>query len=456
MAFRLVWRGLGLALVGMALWAPTAAFADEPANDDLANAQPVVAGVPITSDTREAFREDDEPGPPHSAGASGNTVWYVWTAPSDVRRHVELRFTASNYPGSLPCVDVFAGGPPPQQYGVTFLSIGDIGSCAFGQFFDAYPGINYYFQVGSVNSGSGTSTMSFTTTRFAADIQLTQTATTTAQVGQTIIVKSTVSNQGPDPATVDLSLARPLMQLQDITNATCDDPQCSTATVDELGPGQSVVVTSTWLAFQTGPHVGVDVAASIQWIDDPTPAEALSSTAVTLPKADLQLLVGDGGFSFVSTKHTTPAGHMWWWWAGGSPHTVTDESGLGLFDLSLAADHFDGFRFFVAGSYPVVDQSTDERMTVVVPISIAPKTGSAATVFSVSWASRAAPSGLTYEIDLARPGGKVFVPWAATSVRGATFIPDAGPGKYRFRARLIRSTDDTVSTGWVTKTLTVT
>ena len=127
-----------------------------------------------------------------------------------------------------------------------------------------------------------------------------------------------------------------------------------------------------------------------------------------------------------------------------------------MFDLSLDADHFDGFVFFAAGRYPVVDETTDERMTVVVPISIAPKTGNPATVFSVSWASRAAPSGLTYEIDLARPGGKVYVPWAATSARGATFIPDAGPGKYRFRARLIRSTDDTISTGWVTKTLTVT
>ena len=111
-----------------------------------------------------------------------------------------------------------------------------------------------------------------------------------------------------------------MMQLQDITNATCDDPQCSTASVGELAPGQSVVVTSTWLAFQTGPHVGVDVTASIQLIDDATPAEAVSSTAVTLPKGDLQLLVGDGGFSFVSAKHTTPVGHMWWWWAGGSAH----------------------------------------------------------------------------------------------------------------------------------------
>ncbi len=373
----------------------------------------------------------------------------------DVRTHVELLFTASDYPGSRPCVDVFAGGPPPQQYGITFLSIGDIGSCANGQVFDSFPGVTYYFQVGSVNDHSGTSTMSFTTTRFAADIRLTQTATTTAQVGQTIVVKSTVSNQGPDPASVDLSLGRSLMQLQEITNATCDDPLCSSASVGELGPGQSVVVTSTWLAFQTGPQVGVDVTASIQLIDDATPAEAVSSTSVTLPKGDLQLLVGDGGFSFVSAKQTTPAGHMWWWWSGGSPHTITDESGLGLFDLSLAADHFDGVRFFAAGSYPVVDQSTAERMTVVVPISIAPKTGSPTTVFSISWASRAAPSGLTYEVDLARPGGKVFVPWTSTSLRGATFTPDAGPGKYRFRARLIRSTDDTISTGWVTKTLTV-
>ena len=100
------------------------------------------------------------------------------------------------------------------------------------------------------------------------------------------------------------------------------------------------------------------------------------------------------------------------------------------------------------------DQSTDERMTAVVPISIGPKTGNLATVFSVSWASRAAPSGLTYEVDMARPPG-VFVPWYSGSVRGATFIPDAGVGKSRFRARLISSADDTVGSGWVTKAITV-
>jgi hypothetical protein len=429
-------RAIGFAVVAAALWMPSSAFADIPANDDAEAAQPVTVGSTFASDTRLASRESGEPGP-----VSGDTVWYAWTAPTDVQEHVTLTFTASDYPApDLPCVWVFLGPPPPlPPHSFAILASVVQPPCFSGQSFDSLPGGTYYFQVGSVAGSDGTASIALDATRFTSDIQ----------------IKSTVSNAGPDPASVDLSLGRGELQLDSISGATCDDPLCSTASVGEIGAGQSVVVTTRWLAFQTGPSVGVDMVATPAFVDDASPAEAVSSTSVTLPKGDVQLTVGDGGFSFVTARQSTPAGHMWWWWSGASPHTVSDESGLGLFSLFFAPQQFGGFRFFAAGSYPVVDQSTDERMTAVVPISIGPKTGSLGTVFSVSWASRTAPIGLTYEVDLARPHG-VFVPWYSGSVRGATFVPDAGVGKYRFRARLVSSGDDTVGSGWVTKAITVT
>ena len=86
-------------------------------------------------------------------------------------------------------------------------------------------------------------------------------------------------------------------------------------------------------------------------------------------------------------------------------------------------------------------------------MAVAPLTGDSTTHFVVTWAANNPPDGYIYDIDVKRPGS-AWVDWQTTAAKSATFMADAGPGKYTFRARL-RKLSSAAASGWVTRTITV-
>jgi streptogramin lyase len=126
-----------------------------------------------------------------------------------------------------------------------------------------------------------------------------------------------------------------------------------------------------------------------------------------------------------------------WTFLGPGTHTVSDTSGMGLFASGPQSFvSYYALRFAAAGTYAYTDTATAARARVTVPLQVAPASGSTTTTFTLTWAAAAPPAGFVLDVQLARPGAN-YLTWqnGATS-RTATFVPDAGAGTYRFRARL--------------------
>jgi hypothetical protein len=119
-------------------------------------------------------------------------------------------------------------------------------------------------------------------------------------------------------------------------------------------------------------------------------------------------------------------------------HSVSDASGLGLFDSGVRAPGSSfTHSFFAAATYPLVDDATGNRGQARVPVWVNPQAGPASGSFSVVWASETAPAGFIYDVRIERPGSGEFVPWrSGTTAAGAAFRPDAGAGMYTFISRL--------------------
>jgi hypothetical protein len=113
---------------------------------------------------------------------------------------------------------------------------------------------------------------------------------------------------------------------------------------------------------------------------------------------------------------------------------------MGLFASgNKAAGTSYSFSFVGAGTYNYrcTLHPTVHSGNVKVPLLISPATGTRTTSFTVTWASAVAPTGYVYHIQVKRPGTTTFVNWKNNqTVRSGTFVADAGPGTYTFRARL--------------------
>jgi uncharacterized repeat protein (TIGR01451 family) len=148
--------------------------------------------------------------------------------------------------------------------------------------------------------------------------------------------------------------------------------------------------------------------------------------------------VGDAGFD-PATLQITPGGTVVWAFdrAAQEEHSVTDATGIGLFDSGLQhPGALYSYLFDAAATYPVVDVATGATSLVEVPVFVAPKQATSAGQFNVAWALHHAPSGLVYDVQVLRPGGE-WEDWlVGTGTRKSTFLPDAGGGLYSFRARV--------------------
>jgi hypothetical protein len=128
-----------------------------------------------------------------------------------------------------------------------------------------------------------------------------------------------------------------------------------------------------------------------------------------------------------------------WTFTGPSDHTVTDATGLGLFDSGPKGPGATFLAAFLwAGNYPYLcTLHVGMTGTVKVPLLVAPPTGGLGTQFTVTWASASPPSGLFYDVQIKRPGSSKFTNWKTKQVGlSAVFVPDSGTGVYSFKARV--------------------
>jgi len=134
-----------------------------------------------------------------------------------------------------------------------------------------------------------------------------------------------------------------------------------------------------------------------------------------------------------------PGDTLRWRNYGPSDHTVTDTSGLNLFDSGPIAPGADWWMtFHAAGRYSYTctfDPGLGVRDVHVLPDSV-PVKGTVSQTFNIIWADITAQTGYVYDVQIDRPG-QGWVDWkiGVTSPQGS-FTPDAGAGTYQFRGRL--------------------
>lgn len=229
----------------------------------------------------------------------------------------------------------------------------------------------------------------------------------------------------------------------------------------------------TAVGFYGDPTLGQDVPLTEHWngkawsvvqTANPQPNNAagyiLNGVAVTDTTAfSVGQNVGGGNFierSFpclvsvsdtgtVPLKATVPQGSFVGWAFPRSNlanHTVTDHSGLGLFnsgDQGAGGGFF--YQFTAAGSYPLIDMDTGTTSIVNVPPVASPTSGGPNTVFTLRWATTTATAPLAYDIQIKAPGASSFSDWrvgvsSSTSTFGSNDAAWVGPGTYAFRARV--------------------
>jgi hypothetical protein len=158
------------------------------------------------------------------------------------------------------------------------------------------------------------------------------------------------------------------------------------------------------------------------------------------------VIVGDTGIS-PSEQIQMPGVTTCWRvsWNAKNQHSVTDRSGLGLFDSGLhKAGYVFRYTFEGAGTYTATDVATGDTGTVAVPGTVSPAFGLPDTTFIVTVATVQPPAGYVYEGQILRPGGD-WAEWG-TGI-SASFVPDGGLGTYAFRARMVRKSTGAAS-GW--------
>jgi hypothetical protein len=137
-------------------------------------------------------------------------------------------------------------------------------------------------------------------------------------------------------------------------------------------------------------------------------------------------------------------GSVVWDWDGALHHTATDTTGMGLFDITGApGDPSASFAYIAAGSYSyycILHPWMGGRVSV--PMRAAPRRAGVHHAFVLIWARTAAPIGSVFDVQAQRPGGRWRPLVVGASARQGTFVPDAGRGRYRFRARMRSSTSD--------------
>jgi hypothetical protein len=139
-----------------------------------------------------------------------------------------------------------------------------------------------------------------------------------------------------------------------------------------------------------------------------------------------------------------------WTFNGPSGHTVTDVSGMDLFDTGTQGVGATFVYFFIgAGTYNYqCTIHTQMHGQVKVPVLASPLSGGTQTEFTITYAGNQAPVGFAFDVQIKRPGSNNWVDWLTDQYDNeATFVPDAGTGKYLFQA-VYKNTTNGKFTKW--------
>ena len=235
---------------------------------------------------------------------------------------------------------------------------------------------------------------------------------------------------------------------------------------DSVIPGRKAQwISDASVILQTWPEVKVvsyfdngPPAANCSWWVNTTPASLAAYAAMaTNPyfatrsfpapsSTTFYVPVTDSGYGNASGV-TVHGKYAEWVFTGPSNHSVTDNSGMGLFD-SGTKPSWSTFTFLpiVSANYNYRDTLNGKTGTLRVPVVVSPLAGLKTTVFTITWASAAPPAGYVVDVQIQRPGSSTWASWqSGVSTFSGTFVPDSGTGTYSFRSRIRNNSNQAAS-----------
>ncbi|HEY7668772.1 MAG TPA: hypothetical protein VIE12_11705 [Actinomycetota bacterium] len=182
------------------------------------------------------------------------------------------------------------------------------------------------------------------------------------------------------------------------------------------------------------------LAASLTLVTPAAGARPIEGTPSSGSEAHVQAL---DDYFLPSAVQTEPGGTVAWDFTGDRTHSVTDASGMALFDSGLVAPGGPRFAyaFAAAGTFRYVctlHETMRGRVWVVVEIDRSRRPHR--QPFTLTWATGPAPAGSVYDVQLKRPDRPWRIWLSDLSDASAAFTPKH-PGVFRVRAR-IRSLSD--------------
>jgi uncharacterized repeat protein (TIGR01451 family) len=278
-----------------------------------------------------------------------------------------------------------------------------------------------------------------------ADLSVSISAPGSVTADQPLTFTLKVKNAGPDPAkhTHVFDPLPPDVILDAMSEGGAFDPATDRVIWREgtLAPSASL---SEW-ATVTPIHPGTvtdEARTTTSSIDPTTPDRASSQVTVQAEPGVEYISVRDTGV-VPSFRDVPLGGVLQWDFFGPSVHQITDSQGLGFLDTgAIEPLNYSRFTFDVSGEIRTKDLDTFPANTgkIVIPVQVAPASGTVSSAFTVTWALSAPPAGLVEDVQIKRPG----VAWTGwrrgqSTLLADIFQPDAGPGTYAFRSRLRNS-----------------
>jgi plastocyanin len=182
---------------------------------------------------------------------------------------------------------------------------------------------------------------------------------------------------------------------------------------------------------------GVSFGAALAYADLLAPRAALAADGNAAFYAD-RVWVYD--FYFLpKIEQSRQADIVPWTFYGSIPHTVTDATGMHLFNSGYRepGTHF-VYQFDAAGAYRYrcADPSHPPmRGSVRVPTRANPPEGPVGTQFVLVWSATPPAAGFVFDVQIARPGEQ-FADWLVGTTKRKRRVTPTNPGRYLFRARL--------------------
>jgi Tol biopolymer transport system component len=237
------------------------------------------------------------------------------------------------------------------------------------------------------------------------------------------------------------------LQIRVVDPANGNATTLASHAADERNPSWQPVAASSITATTTTPAATTTTPAATTT----TPAATTTTPAATTttpspsgtggptpPPDGVHVEVVDYRFD-PATVSVGRGGTVVFAFVGPGHHTATDSSGLDLYDSGsvVAGGPSTWFTFEAAGVYAFVcTPHTGMGGRVEVPVRAAPRADGLHRTFTITWASADATGDHVYDVRLRRPGKPWKVWRSGVTMRSDSFVPAAGAGRYRFRARM--------------------